>query len=154
MIDEKTEVVCRPLINRHSIVTSRDRRTMWNRRIEQWDARLFVCSHRSLIHSLAPHCSVLLRTARVARSLVYSGAHEKEVLWNRTRRFHITLTHCAVILNTCGDEDVDGGVERQRVDGGKMAVVMTNHFVHFQIPTFHQFILSGAERWLKVRRFI
>ena len=45
---------------------------------------------------------------------------------------------------TCGDEDIDGGMEGQGVDGGKMPVIMTNHFVHLQIPAFYQLVFASA----------
>ena len=49
------------------------------------------------------------------------------------------------VILTRGHENIDGGVKREGVNGGKMTVIMTYDFVHLQIPTFHQFVFAGAE---------
>lgn len=47
------------------------------------------------------------------------------------------------------DEHVEGGVQRERVDAGEVAVVVANHAVAFEVPTLDHFVLAaGEEIWM------
>lgn len=67
-----------------------------------------------------------------------------------SERVHVGLgTHvpdsCRGVTAGC-EQHVDGGMERQRVHGRQMAVVVADHAIVLQVPAFHLPVLTTAEQ--------
>ena len=58
-------------------------------------------------------------------------------------RSHIPDTNDAVAAARC--QDVEGRVNSEGVDAGKMAVVVPDDLVGFEVPAFDHFVLAAGE---------
>jgi methionyl-tRNA synthetase len=43
------------------------------------------------------------------------------------------------------DQEIQGRVQRKRIDAGQVPVVVPNHLVVFEVPAFHRLVLPGGE---------
>ena len=59
---------------------------------------------------------------------------------------HSDIPNPCCAIPTASDKHTQILVNFQTVNTAQMAMVVSNYFVHFQIPTFHRFVLAAGKQ--------
>jgi len=62
---------------------------------------------------------------------------------------HVPNPHARI--STSGAENIEGRMNRERINTGEVSVIMSDDFVHFQIPTFDHLVFRAREQvWMPI----